>query len=82
MENYLVSYEHGSGTIWGYVAADGAHEIVAFLPEVDVWEDPPAGLSAQDLADIAGQPAIAVDAVDAIDILLANFRGMNAALVS
>ena len=82
MENFLVSYEHGSGTIWGYVAADGAHEVVAFLPEVDVWEDPPAGLAADYLAAIASQPSIAVDANDAIDILLSNFRGMNAALVS
>lgn len=82
METFLVSYEHGSGTIWGYVAADGAHEVVAFLPEVDVWEEPPPGLSAEYLADIATQPTIAVDAANAIDILLGNFRGMNAALVS
>jgi len=79
MENFLVSYEYGSGTVWGYVAAAGAHEVVAFLPEVDVWEEPPPSLSAADLADIAGQPAVAVDAKNAIDVLLGNFRGMNAA---
>lgn len=82
MENFLVSYEHGSGAVWGYVAAEGAHEVAAFLPEVDVWEEPPAGLPASYLAEIAQQPSIPVDAADAIDVLLNNFRVMNAALVS
>ncbi len=79
MERFLVSYEYGSGTVWGYVAADGAHEVVAFLPEVDVWEEPPASLTAEDLAQIALQPSVLVDSADAIDVLLANFSGMNAA---
>lgn len=82
METFLVSYEHGSGTVWGYVAADGAHEVVAFLPEVDVWDVPPAGLSAQYLAEIATQPSVPVDARDAIDMLLGNYQAMNAALVA
>jgi len=82
MEKFLVSYEYGSGTVWGFVAADGAHEVVAFLPEVDVWEEPPTWLSADDLAEIAAQPAVAVDAMNAIDVLLLNFQGMNAALVA
>lgn len=79
MEHFLVSYEYGSGTVWGYVAAEGAQEVVAFLPEVDVWEHPPASLSVEDLANLAGQPAIAVDSAQALDALLSNFRGMNAA---
>ena len=82
MEKYLVSYEHGSGTVWGYVAADVPNEVVAFLPEVDVWEEPPLGMSDAYLADIATLPAIPVDATDAIDVLLTNYRVMNAALVS
>ncbi|MGI9609283.1 MAG: hypothetical protein ACR2NL_03210 [Acidimicrobiia bacterium] len=79
MENYLVSYEYGSGTVWGYVAAEGAQEVVAFLPEVDIWEDPPASLSVEDLANLAGLEPIAVDAEHALDVLFSNFRGMNAA---
>lgn len=82
MENFLVSYEHGSGTVWGYVAADTPQEVVAFLPEVDVWEEPPPGVAASYLADIAVQPAIPVDASDAIDVLLGNYQRTNAALVS
>lgn len=82
MENYLVSYEYGSGTVWGVVAADGAHEVVAFLPEVDVWDEPPTWLSADELAQLSLQPAVPVDAPDAIDALLMNFQGMNAALVA
>ena len=82
MENFLVSYEHGSGTVWGYVTADVPQEIVAFLPEVDVWEELPAGMPTALLEDIAVLPAVPVDAVDAIDALLGNYQVMNAALVS
>jgi len=82
MDRFLVSYEHGSGTVWGYVAADVPEEVVAFLPEVDVWEVAPAGLSDLYLADIASLPAIEVDAINAIDVLLTNYQVMNAALVS
>ncbi len=82
MDRFLVSYEHGSGTVWGYVAADVPQEVVAFLPEFDVWEEPPAGMPAAYLADIATLPSIPVDAADAIDVLLKNYQVMNAALVS
>ena len=82
MEYFLVSYEYGSGTVWGYVTADGEHEVRAFLPEVDVWDEPPAFVSPVELAAIAEQPAVPVDAKDAIDLLLGNFRGMNAALTA
>ena len=82
MEKFLVSYEHGAGTVWGYVTADVPQEVTAFLPEVDVWDEPPAGLPAELLADIAMLPAIDVDSTNAIDLLLSNYRVMNEALVS
>jgi len=82
MEHFLVSYEFGSGTVWGYVSADGAHEVEAFLPEVDVWDEPPSSLSVEHLAEIAGQPAVPVDTRNAIDALLFNRRTMNAAAVA
>ncbi|NND02867.1 MAG: hypothetical protein HKN91_08770 [Acidimicrobiia bacterium] len=82
MDRFLVSYEHGSGTVWGYVAADVPQEVVAFLPEVDVWEEPPLGISQAHLADISTLPAIPVDVTNAIDVLLTNYQVMNAALVS
>ena len=82
MDTYLVSYEYGSGTIWGYVAADGPQEVAAYIPEVDVWEEPPAWLASFELARLADLPAIAVDAANALDELFGNFRGMNSALAS
>lgn len=82
MEKYLVSYEYGSGTVWGYVLAAGPQEVLAFLPEVDIWEDPPVWLSSRELAALAAQPTIEVDATDALDALFGNFRGMNSALAS
>ena len=80
MEHFLVSYEYGSGTVWGYVEADGTHEVEAFLPEVDVWDDPPSSLSVEHLAEIASQPPVRVDTRNAIDALLFNRRAMNAAV--
>ena len=80
MEYFLVSYEYGSGTVWGYVAAEGEHEVRAFLPEVDVWEEPPSSISTFELAAIAEQTPVPVDARNAIDLLLGNYRGMSAAL--
>lgn len=82
MDRFLVSYEHGSGTVWGYVSADVPQEVVAFLPEVDVWEEPPLGMAEAHLADITTLPSIPVDATDALDVLLTNYRLMYAALLS
>ena len=82
METYLVSYEYGSGTVWGYITAAGPQEVLAFLPEVDVWEDPPAWLSPRELTGLAAQPTIQVDATDVLDALFGNFQCMNAALAS
>lgn len=82
MESYLVSYEYGSGTVWGYVAASSSQEVLAYLPEVDVWDDPPAWLAACELTGLAEQPVIEADAGNALDQLFGNFRGMNAALAS
>lgn len=82
MDTYLVSYEYGSGTVWGYVAADGPQEVAAYLPEVDIWEDPPGWLTSFDLARLADQPPVAVETADALDELFGNFRGMNSALAS
>ncbi len=53
---------------------------MAYLPEVDVWHEPPTWLTAYDLGRLASLPPISVDAGDALDALFANFRGMNAAI--
>lgn len=82
METYLVSYEYGSGTVWGYVMAASPAEVLAFLPEVDVWDDPPAWLTTRELSGLAAQPPIEVDRTNALDSLFGNFRGMNAAFAS
>jgi hypothetical protein len=82
METYLVSYEYGSGTMWGYVTAASPREVLAFLPEVDVWDHPPAWLTTRELTGLAAQPVVAVDRHNALDFLFGNFRGMNAAFAS
>lgn len=82
METYLVSYEYGSGTVWGYVAASTLQELTAFLPEVDVWEDAPPWLTPRELAGLAALAVIEVDDQTALDALFDNYSEMNAAFAS
>lgn len=48
-EAHLVAYEYGSGTVWGYVVAKSAEDIVAELPEVEVHESAPNWMTDEDL---------------------------------
>ena len=51
MEN-LVAFEYGSGRIWGYVTGASADEVVAAVPELDVYERQPTWMTDADIAQI------------------------------
>lgn len=42
MTDHLVAYEYGTGRVWGYIRARSSADIEAVVPEVDVYEEPPA----------------------------------------
>ena len=66
--DYLVAFEYGSGTVWGYVTADSEDHIADQLPEVDVYDSPPAWMTVDEVASLRTE-AIPVDTVHAIDAL-------------
>lgn len=41
MTAHLVAYEYGTGRVWGFINARTEEDIVATIPEVDVYDDPP-----------------------------------------
>jgi hypothetical protein len=42
MTDHLVAFEYGTGQVWGYIRARSTADIEALVPEVDVYEAPPA----------------------------------------
>lgn len=56
METYLVAFEYGSGTVWGYVTAASAEVLEAGLPEVDVHDTPPAWMTVDEVAHMRMSP--------------------------
>jgi hypothetical protein len=48
MEN-LVAFEYGTGRIWGYITGATPQEIVARLPELDVYDESPAWMTDADI---------------------------------
>ncbi len=69
MDDYLVAFEYGSGTVWGYVTADSEDHIEYELPEVDVYGSPPGWMTVDEVA-LMRTEAISVETPHAIDALL------------
>ena len=76
--DYLVAFEYGSGTVWGYVTADSEQHIETELPEVDVYDSPPAWMTVDEVASLRTE-AIPVGTEHAIDALLDIRRIQGAA---
>ena len=71
MKTYLVAFEYGSGTVWGYVTAASAEVLQADLPEVDVHDAPPAWMSVDEVAYMR-MSAISLEGPHCLDRLLAQ----------
>ena len=69
MDAYLVAFEYGSGTVWGYVRADSEEHVELELPEVDVHGSPPQWMTVDEVAAMRTE-AIPVETPNAIDHLL------------
>ena len=52
MDGFYVAYEYGSGAAWAFVKADTPAEVVAELPELDVYETPPEWMTIDDLHQV------------------------------
>ena len=81
METYLVAFEYGSGTVWGYVTATSAQVLEAELPEVDVQESPPAWMTVDEVALMRMSP-ISLEGPRCLDRLLDQHKAHWLAAVS
>lgn len=52
MQAHLVAFEYGTGSVWGYVVAPSPTDIVDHMPEVDIYETPPAWMTNDDIATL------------------------------
>jgi len=69
MQTHLVAFEYGTGAVWGYVNATSRTDIESMIPEVDVFDEPPAWMTEDDLDELR-RHIIDVEQNDALDRLL------------
>lgn len=81
MDGFYVAYEYGSGAAWAYVKADTAAEVVAELPEVDVYDAPPEWMTGDDL-DQAHACAVDLSGGATLDRILDASRQLAMAVAS
>jgi hypothetical protein len=67
MTAHLVAYEYGSGSVWGFINARTAEDIIEKVPEVDIYETPPVWMSDGQLRTLRERAVyLADDALDGI----------------
>jgi hypothetical protein len=69
MQTHLVAFEYGTGAVWGYINATSRTDIESMIPEVDVFDEPPAWMTEDDLDELR-RHIIDVEQNDALDRLL------------
>lgn len=71
MDGFYVAYEYGSGAAWAFVKAATVDEVIAELPEVDVYETPPEWMTIDDLHQVRKHASVEGMAGTSIDSILA-----------
>ena len=80
MDGFYVAYEYGSGAAWAFVKAATADEVVAELPELDVYETPPEWMTIEDLHRVREHAYVELDQHANLDVILdASRRLLKAA---
>ena len=70
MDGFYVAYEYGSGAAWAFVRAETAEEVVAELPELDVYDTPPSWMTIEDLHHVREHASLEIDRDVSIDHVL------------
>ena len=74
MDGFYVAYEYGSGAAWAFVKADTADEVVAEVPELDVYDTPPEWMTVEDLHQVREHASVEMAATNLDSILDASSR--------
>ena len=82
MDGFYVAYEYGSGAAWAFVKAETADEVVAELPEVDVYDAPPEWMTVEDLHRVREHASVKIEEASTIDNILQASRRLSLAVAS
>ncbi|MCP4968534.1 MAG: hypothetical protein GY926_25285 [bacterium] len=82
MDGFYVAYEYGSGAAWAFVKAETPAEVVAELPELDVYETPPEWMTIDDLHRIREHASIDISNITNLDYVLDAGRRLSLAEAS
>jgi hypothetical protein len=82
MDGFYVAYEYGTGAAWAFVKAETAEEVVAELPELDVYETPPEWMTVEDLHQVRRHACVDIHEATSIDEILDASRRLGLAVAS
>ena len=74
MDGFYVAYEYGSGAAWAFVKAETADDVVAELPELDVYDTPPEWMTIEDLHQVREHASIEMGTQASLDQVLEASR--------
>ncbi len=81
MDGFYVAYEYGSGAAWAFVKADTADEVVAEVPELDVYDTPPEWMTVEDMHRVREHASVEMAATN-LDSILDASRRLSLAVAS
>lgn len=82
VDGFYVAYEYGSGAAWAFVKAETADDVVAELPELDVYDTPPDWMTVEDLHQVRRHAAVDIEELASIDNILDASRRLSMAMAS
>lgn len=82
MDGFYVAYEYGTGAAWAFVKAETPAEVVAELPELDVYETPPEWMTIEDLHQVREHASVEIESAMSIDRILDASRRLSLAVAS
>ena len=82
MDGFYVAYEYGSGAAWAFVKAETADEVVAEMPELDVYDTPPEWMTVEDLHRVREHASVDMNEAASLDHILQASRRLSAAVAS
>jgi hypothetical protein len=74
MDGFYVAYEYGTGAAWAFVKAETADDVVAELPELDVYDTPPEWMTIEDLHQVREHASIEIGTEASLDHVLEASR--------
>lgn len=82
MDGYYVAYEYGVGAAWAFVKAETPAEVIAEMPELDVYETPPEWMTVDDLHQVRKHASVEIGANANLDHILEASRRLSVAVAS